>query len=214
MPFNSEYPFIRWVEKNGYSVGYWSGADTHRFGARLSEPSRRPKLFVSLGHDEYWSKGSVIFLLKTGAYCSDFESLFWSSGCFRCILSVLVNPNFPYFCCCISLLDLYFVEQRQHVSRAREVGTHIAFMSGNEMYWKIRWETSTFGNNHSSDGSEEASGDAEGDREAGSFRTIAIYKDSQSVQPLDPVEWTGTWRDNRPSNSFGSLPENEVPAYF
>jgi hypothetical protein len=25
MPFNSEYPFVRWLERNGYDVVYWSG---------------------------------------------------------------------------------------------------------------------------------------------------------------------------------------------
>ena len=36
MPWNSEYPFVRWLERNGYDVVYWSGVDTHRYGHMLS----------------------------------------------------------------------------------------------------------------------------------------------------------------------------------
>ena len=39
---------------------------------------------------------------------------------------------------------------------------------------------------------------------------MVCYKDSQSAVNLDPVEWTGTWRDARPINREGALPENEL----
>ena len=50
--FNSEYPLVRFLERNGYDVAYQSSIDTARFGAsRL----RAHRLFISSGHDEYWS---------------------------------------------------------------------------------------------------------------------------------------------------------------
>lgn len=30
-PFNSEYPMVRWLERNGYDVSYWSGVDADRW---------------------------------------------------------------------------------------------------------------------------------------------------------------------------------------
>jgi hypothetical protein len=52
--FASEYPMVRWLEANGYDVKYWAGVDTDRRGADLTG-ARKPKAFVSMGHDEYWS---------------------------------------------------------------------------------------------------------------------------------------------------------------
>src|SRR5262249_45160450 len=52
--FNAEYPMVRWLEANGYDVKYQSGVDTDRFGASLAGPNK-PKVFLSVGHDEYWS---------------------------------------------------------------------------------------------------------------------------------------------------------------
>jgi hypothetical protein len=51
MPFNSEYPLIRFLESLGYDVAYTSGVDTARHGALLL----RSKVFISVGHDEYWA---------------------------------------------------------------------------------------------------------------------------------------------------------------
>jgi hypothetical protein len=45
---------------------------------------------------------------------------------------------------------------------------------------------------------------------AGAHRTMVVYKDSQSGTALDPVEWTGTWRDDRSVNPEGGRPENEL----
>ena len=42
---------IRWLEKNGYDVSYIAGVDTARSGSDLLNH----KLFLSVGHDEYWS---------------------------------------------------------------------------------------------------------------------------------------------------------------
>jgi hypothetical protein len=50
--FNSEYPMLRWLERNGYDVTYSTDIDTDRFGAELLQH----KAFLSVGHDEYWTE--------------------------------------------------------------------------------------------------------------------------------------------------------------
>jgi hypothetical protein len=54
--FGVEISAIRWLEANGYDVSYIAGVDTDRLdptgkGAQLVNH----KLFLSVGHDEYWS---------------------------------------------------------------------------------------------------------------------------------------------------------------
>ncbi|HET8825008.1 MAG TPA: fibronectin type III domain-containing protein [Terriglobales bacterium] len=44
--------FIRWLERNGYDVCYSTDIDTHANGSRILNF----KTFLSVGHDEYWSK--------------------------------------------------------------------------------------------------------------------------------------------------------------
>ena len=51
--FAAEYPMIRWLEANGYNVTYTTGVDTDRRGDLLI-PTKH-KVFLSVGHDEYWS---------------------------------------------------------------------------------------------------------------------------------------------------------------
>ncbi len=46
-----EYPMIRWLEANGYDVSYFTGVDSDRRGELI----RNHKVFLSVGHDEYWS---------------------------------------------------------------------------------------------------------------------------------------------------------------
>ena len=53
--FNAEYPMVRWLEANGYDVSYFSGVDADRLGSLLLNH----KVFVSVGHDEYWSGGAA-----------------------------------------------------------------------------------------------------------------------------------------------------------
>ena len=91
------------------------------------------KLFLSVGHDEYWSG-----------------------------------------------------QQRKNVETARDAGLSLAFFSGNEVFWRTRWEDD--------------------------FRTLVVYKESQEKAKKDPEleEWTGTWRDGRPINPLGSQPENSL----
>jgi len=81
--------------------------------------------------------------------------------------------------------------QRANVEAARDAGVHLAFFSGNECYWKIRWEPST-------DGSSTP------------YRTMVCYKESRANAKIDPsLVWTGSWRDPRFSPpGDGGRPEN------
>ena len=134
MVFNSEYPMVRWLERNGYDVSYTSGVDTDRRGEELLEH----KVFLSVGHDEYW----------TG-------------------------------------------QQRRNVEAARDAGVHLGFFGSNDVFWKVRWEPSI-------DGSEQP------------YRTFVTYKETQNHRKLDPVEWTGLFRDHRSINPEGPWPENAL----
>jgi hypothetical protein len=127
--FNAEYPMVRWLERNGYDVSYFTGVDSDRLGGELREHGT----FLSVGHDEYWS----------GA-------------------------------------------QRANVEAARDAGVNLAFFSGNEVFWKTRWE----------DG----------------HRTLVSYKETHANAKIDPQAdvWTGTWRDPRSFNPEGARPENAL----
>ncbi len=84
-------------------------------------------------------------------------------------------------------------QQRANVEAARSAGVHLAFFSGNEVFWKTRWENSIDGSNTA-------------------YRTLVSYKETHASAKIDPSsEWTGTWRDPRfspPSN--GGRPENAL----
>ncbi|MGA6946420.1 MAG: N,N-dimethylformamidase beta subunit family domain-containing protein, partial [Solirubrobacterales bacterium] len=141
-PFNAEYPMVRWLERNGYDVSYFTGVDSARFGSEILEH----KTFLSVGHDEYWSG-----------------------------------------------------TQRANIEAARAAGVNLAFFSGNESFWKTRWEPST------------ASGSTI------DWRTLVSYKETHANAkidpgpPGDPNVWTGTWRDPRFSPpADGGRPENAV----
>lgn len=134
--FANEYPMVRFLEQNGYDVSYISGLDSDRNGAELLNH----KVFLSVGHDEYWS-----------------------------------GP------------------QRANVTAARDAGVNLQFLSGNEMYWRTRFEPSSV------------------DGAAG--RTLTCYKETWSNAKIDPTaQWTGTWRDPRFASQAngGGLPENGV----
>jgi hypothetical protein len=136
--FSEEYPMVRWLEANGYDVTYIAGVDTDRTGAQITQH----KVFMSVGHDEYWSAG-----------------------------------------------------QRSNVEAARTAGVHLAFFSGNEVFWKTRWENSIDGANTPN-------------------RTLVCYKETLAdkvIDPADPPIWTGTWRDSRFSPpGDGGRPENAL----
>jgi hypothetical protein len=127
--FNAEYPMVRWLERNGYDVSYFTGVDSDRLGTEI----REHRAFLSVGHDEYWSAG-----------------------------------------------------QRANVEAARDRGVSLAFFSGNEVFWKTRWE-----NGH---------------------RTLVSYKETHADAKIDPTgTWTGTWRDPRFSPpADGGRPENAL----
>jgi len=133
--FNAEYPMIRFLEANGYDVSYASGVDTDRHGSAILLNHR---VFMSVGHDEYWSG-----------------------------------------------------QQRANVEAARDAGVHLAFLSGNECFWKTRWESSI-------------------DASATAYRTLVCYKETAADAKIDPTPiWTGTWRDGRFSPpADGGRPEN------
>ena len=75
-------------------------------------------------------------------------------------------------------------DQRANVEAARDAGVHLAFFSGNEAFWKTRWEPSSDGTNTPG-------------------RTLVSYKDTHFNAPTDPVSWTGTWRDPRYGTASG-----------
>ncbi len=133
--FDAEYPMVRWLERNGYDVSYTTGVDTDRRGSELLEH----RVFLSVGHDEYWSGN-----------------------------------------------------QRANVEAARDAGLNLAFFSGDEVFWKTRWEPSIDGSGTD-------------------YRTLVCYKDTADNAKIDPLPdvWTGTWRDPRFSPpADGNRPEN------
>ena len=69
--------------------------------------------------------------------------------------------------------------ERANIEAARDAGVSLAFFSGNEVFWKTRWQSS------SADGT------------ATPYRTLTTYKDTHFDAATDPVAWTGTWRDPR-----------------
>ena len=85
-------------------------------------------------------------------------------------------------------------QQRANVEAARNAGVHLAFFSGNEVFWKTRWENSIDGSNTP-------------------YRTLVTYKETHANAKIDPAAnvWTGTWRDPRFSPpADGGRPENAL----
>jgi hypothetical protein len=85
--------------------------------------------------------------------------------------------------------------RRANVQAARDAGVNLAFFSGNEVFWKTRWENSSDGTNTP-------------------YRTLVCYKETLAfakLDPSDPPTWTGTWRDTSFSPpADGGLPENAL----
>ena len=142
---NAEYPMIRFLERNGFDISYITDVDVAR---STTNPILNHKIFLSVGHDEYWSK-----------------------------------------------------EERNTVEAAKAAGKNMAFFSGNEVYWKTRWENSVDGSGTP-------------------FRTMVCYKEGTIPTPgenacggkCDPTtEWTGLWRDgcSYPSGN-ACKPENAL----
>ena len=59
-----EFPLAFWMEKEGYDVSYISNVDTHADAAGLL----RAKAFLSVGHDEYWSRDMYDNMLAAVAH--------------------------------------------------------------------------------------------------------------------------------------------------
>ena len=97
-----------------------AGVDTDR----VRRPAAQHNVFLSVGHDEYWSGN-----------------------------------------------------QRAQRRSARDAGVNLAFFSGNEVFWKTRWEPSIDGTSH---------------RTARSSRTRRPTPTPRSTRA---ASWTGTWRD-------------------
>ena len=79
--------------------------------------------------------------------------------------------------------------QRASVEAARAAGVHLGFFSGNEYYWKTRWENN--------------------------YRTLVCYKENFAPTNSDPSpEWTGMWRDVSPENALtGQWYAVDAPRY-
>ena len=87
--------------------------------------------------------------------------------------------------------EYWSAAQRAAVEAARNAGVHLGFFSGNEIFWKTRWEASI-------------------DGASTPHRTLVSYKDTHANARIDPTGiWTGTWRDPRFSPpGDGGRPEN------
>jgi hypothetical protein len=76
----AEYQMMYWLEENGYNVSYTSESEVDQNGALL----KNHKVFMSSGHDEYWSEGqrsSVESALAAGVNLAFFSGneIFWKT---------------------------------------------------------------------------------------------------------------------------------------
>jgi hypothetical protein len=83
--------------------------------------------------------------------------------------------------------------QRDNVEAARDAGVNLAFFSGNDVYWKTRYE-----------------GSADGANQA--YRTLVVYKETRNDAKIDTTSpiFTGTWRDPRFPQYYVAEPENAL----
>jgi hypothetical protein len=78
--YYAEYQMMRWLEKNGYNVSYTTEAEVDQNGLLL----KNHKVFMSSGHDEYWSAGqraSVVAAREAGVNLAFFSGneIFWKT---------------------------------------------------------------------------------------------------------------------------------------
>jgi hypothetical protein len=76
----AEYQMIYWLEENGYNVSYTSESNVDQSSTLL----KNHKLFISSGHDEYWSEGqraNVEAALAAGVNLAFFSGneMFWKT---------------------------------------------------------------------------------------------------------------------------------------
>ena len=79
-PLYAEYPMIRFLEKNGYDVSYFTDVDTARSAAEILNH----KTFMSVGHDEYWSaeqRNNTVAARNAGVNLAFFSAneIFWKT---------------------------------------------------------------------------------------------------------------------------------------
>lgn len=118
---NAESPLVRFLERNGFRVKYITSRDLDADPGILA----KAPIFISSGHDEYWSQ-----------------------------------------------------PMRDAALAHRARGGHSLFMSGNELFWRIRYDHANAG--------------------AWCFKDTAPGPGTHAAgAPLDPVSWTGTWKDTR-----------------
>jgi hypothetical protein len=137
-----ELSMIRFLEKNGLNVSYCSNLDIHTNPNILNSH----KGFLSVGHDEYWSR-----------------------------------------------------QMYSNVLAARDKGLHLGFFGGNEVYWQVRFEESTWGAPN---------------------RVMVGYKEKASSDPAyrkDKSAATGLFSDsstvNRPENQLTGTLSNGQNAW-
>ena len=91
--------------------------------------------------------------------------------------------------------EYWSAQQRTNVTAARDAGVNMAFFTGNETFWKTRFEPSIDGSNTPN-------------------RTLVAYKETHydaPTDPQDPPTWTGAWMDPRFSPpADGGNPQNSL----
>lgn len=94
--------------------------------------------------------------------------------------------------------EYWSAEERAKFENARAAGVHLAFFSGNEVYWKTRWDKSIDGNNTD-------------------FRTMICYKEGTQGENVcgskcdpEPNIWTGLWRAGCTAGLDACSPENAL----
>jgi len=82
-----EFPLAFWMEQHGYDVSYISNIDTH------SDPKGllRAKGFISVGHDEYWTKDMYKNVLQ--ARDKGISLAFFGGNSVLCVVPLLASNN-------------------------------------------------------------------------------------------------------------------------
>lgn len=82
-----EFPLAFWMEQHGYDVSYLSNIDTH------SDPKGllRAKGFISVGHDEYWTKDMYKNVLQ--ARDKGVSLAFFGGNSVLCVVPLLASSN-------------------------------------------------------------------------------------------------------------------------
>ena len=107
--------------------------------------------------------------------------------------STLITPSKHKILLSVGHDEYWSAGQRNSFQNARDAGVHLSFFSGNEVYWKVRWEDNT--------------------------RTLVCYKEGTGSQGeftcggnCDPLAgvWTGLWRYGCEYGEDGCQPENAL----